>query len=757
MLTIDVTARINLRTQTGLFAATVGGLLTISIPDLKPDPQDTSTFYLANIYQVFANPNVSHATIPPTLPQPPAFSPPRYAIWVNSLWFLSLAISLSGATVATLGQQWAHRYITITQHPRYTPEERARIRAIFSENALGPYSIWGAGLSHRYLHFSLFLFLAGGLIYLFNLSHAAFGAVAWWIAIAMIGYTFHTVDAILTPENLFYTPLAPSASRLYLFLSNKVFQVCSIIKTHRRLCDDARERCHAQRSRYRDGFLVGKWKQIEEKASKPSLEIDSTVIERTLLALDNDDALGKFFDAIPGFCNSTLRQGSLLPSVQTKIRQALDGFLGRTFASDSVSNLVKSERLITCLNAAHAALGREAPSQIILGPLWNQIPQSIEMGHALIRWCTGTPELIAELIRWLITGILASVRERDDRWHALAMGVFGLPEHALRNHSTHGDSVLLSILIHITRPAIRTGSLMPWILSSHPRFDIRETLPGLQHEFCMLWNEIAQEARNEGTSSALVHILDQIRHSFTALHQATDAAPTRFPSAIDDDSSLSWPGSYPLCHIASHRPDFTPPPFPHPIPFGHSPGVSSQPTHSESQPHPTRSPGMVVAGPIPGNADISSTSGITNPISRSISDRGPAQQHVDETRTASSSVTFNLIPTQIATPSLSHGATAIMPPSYMDSGITRTDHMVHPPGIPTSFSAIAPLSAPPQVITVYVIVGTRAAGTHEDSHDPNPPLPMETFPHLSQSAPSPPDIVVTASQPLDPLHGPTEL
>ena len=398
-------------------------------------------------------------------------------------------------------------------------------------------------------------------------------------------------------------------------------------------------------------------------ASNPSSEIDSTVIERTLLALDNDDALGKFFDAIPGFCNPKLPQGSLPPSAQTKIRQALDGFLGRTFASDSVSDLVKSERLITCLNAAHAALGHEAP-------------QSIEMGHALIRWCTGTTELNAEHIRCFITGILASVRERDDRWHALAMGVFDLPEHALREN-VDGDSVLLSILIHITRQAIRTGSRTPSILSSHPGFNIRDTLPGLQHEFCMLWNEIVQEARDEGTNSSRVHILDQIRDSFTALHQGTDAAPTRFPSAIDDDSILSWPWSYRLCHIASHRPNFTPPTFPHPIPFVHSPDVSSQPTHSESQSHHTHSPGIVVAGPIQGNADI------------------------------------------------------------------------------------VPLSVPHQVTTVLdqnATVRIRTASTHDDTWHQNPPLSMETSPHLGHSVPPPFDVVIRTLQheSVDPQHGANE-
>ncbi|KAH9987592.1 hypothetical protein BJV77DRAFT_950110, partial [Russula vinacea] len=99
---------------TGLFSATVGALLTISFPDLKPNSQDTSAFYLQNIYQfqVFGNPNVSHPLIPSTLVKPPAFSPPRYAIWVNSLWFLSLTVSLSGALVATLYRNWAVQYIS---------------------------------------------------------------------------------------------------------------------------------------------------------------------------------------------------------------------------------------------------------------------------------------------------------------------------------------------------------------------------------------------------------------------------------------------------------------------------------------------------------------------------------------------------------------------------------------------------------------------------------------------------------------------
>ncbi|KAI0246552.1 hypothetical protein BJV78DRAFT_1134958, partial [Lactifluus subvellereus] len=103
---------------TGLFSAAVAALVAVSIQDLRPNPQDDFAFYLANIYLLLANAstNGSHIPIPSTLPHPSTpFSPPKYAIWVNSLWILSLAISLTCGLLATLLQQWARRYIKITQ------------------------------------------------------------------------------------------------------------------------------------------------------------------------------------------------------------------------------------------------------------------------------------------------------------------------------------------------------------------------------------------------------------------------------------------------------------------------------------------------------------------------------------------------------------------------------------------------------------------------------------------------------------------
>ncbi|KAH9972335.1 hypothetical protein BGW80DRAFT_1139832, partial [Lactifluus volemus] len=90
---------------TGLFSAALAALLTVSVQDLKSNPQDTTAFYLANIYQLLADPNISSILATPV--QPPVFSPPKSAVLVNSLWFLSLVISLTSALLATMLQQWA--------------------------------------------------------------------------------------------------------------------------------------------------------------------------------------------------------------------------------------------------------------------------------------------------------------------------------------------------------------------------------------------------------------------------------------------------------------------------------------------------------------------------------------------------------------------------------------------------------------------------------------------------------------------------
>ncbi|KAI0253403.1 hypothetical protein BJV78DRAFT_1123172, partial [Lactifluus subvellereus] len=191
---------------TGLFSAAVAALAAVTVMDLKPNSQDTSAFYLGNIYQLLADPNASQVSIPVTPVRPPPFSPPKYVVWVNALWFLSLTISLTCAMLATLLQQWARRYLRITQRPRYSPHDGARIRAFFAHGVEKLRFSWAVDAIPTLIHASLFLFFAGLLIYLFNINHTVFSVVVWWVVVSMTAYLLITVMPILRLDSLYRAP-----------------------------------------------------------------------------------------------------------------------------------------------------------------------------------------------------------------------------------------------------------------------------------------------------------------------------------------------------------------------------------------------------------------------------------------------------------------------------------------------------------------------------------------------------------------------
>ena len=184
----------------------------MTVQDLRPNSQDTSAFYLGNIYGVLADPNATRTRTPS---QPPSFSPPRYAIWVNSLWFLSLVISLTCALLATSQHQWSRRYIRVTQLARCSPEKRARMRAFFAEGVDKMHIPWAVEGSPMLLHLSVFLFFGGLVIFLFNINHDVFSSVTWWIGLFSIVYGLITVMPIIRYDSPYYGPLSRSAWFFY--------------------------------------------------------------------------------------------------------------------------------------------------------------------------------------------------------------------------------------------------------------------------------------------------------------------------------------------------------------------------------------------------------------------------------------------------------------------------------------------------------------------------------------------------------------
>jgi len=91
--------------------------------------------------------------------------------------------------------------------------------------------------------------------------------------------------------------------------------------------------------------------------------------------------------------------------------------------------------------------------------------------------------------------LIATVQEHDDRWFELATSQLGKSRAVLESYLTNGDSILLANCIDICRRMIDAYSEHGWNIGAGSRskyleivrkFDVRNTLPGLQHDFCRL-------------------------------------------------------------------------------------------------------------------------------------------------------------------------------------------------------------------------------------------------------------------------------
>ena len=519
----------------------------MTIQDLRPNPQDTSAFYLENIYQLLADTNVFPASLPSSVLKPPPFSPPRYAIWVNSLWFSSLAISLTSALLATLLQQWARRYVKVTR-PRCRPRDRARVRAFFFENTIKKlHLLWAADAVPTLLHLSLLLFFAGLLILLRNTNHTVFNAVVGWVALCITVYAYITLLPIFRSFSPYYGPLSSIGWQLYASV--------------RRL----------MRCKYRANVperLLGRVERIaKDEASQMAEDIDVYIVNRTLDALHDDHVKEHFFGVIPGFYNSEAGkriQGHPDGLFSRRFMRSLNEFLDHTLSLDSISESVRSSRLSICLNAANTGLDSLDPCassqithRIIFNDHWYEVPPSVETRYILRRWTKSDNKHIVASGRCVIARVIAKAWKYDETWMALAMDQLGVSEDVLKDYLAHGNSVLLANLINITRLFFENKFPYLDVLGSVSKFSVEGVLPDLQRQFCTLWNEIVQDDQLQPPFNDSSFILKEIRAIYNALHPSS----TTGSIAEDNDHPSSTP-NHPLpCtdpdNLSSHHPTST--------------------------------------------------------------------------------------------------------------------------------------------------------------------------------------------------------
>ncbi|KAI9453128.1 hypothetical protein BJY52DRAFT_1399705 [Lactarius psammicola] len=433
----------------GLFSAAVASLISVSIQDMRPNPQDTSNFYLANIYQTIADPNRSN--ISNSLPAPPPpFSPPNYAVWVNGLWFLSLGIAIACASLATLIQQWARRYLKVAQ-TRYSPHKRARIRTFFFEGTEKLFLPWLVEGLPILLHVSLFLFAAGLVVFQYHISLISFKLQLSSIGASMGLYGCLTLMPIFRHDSPYHTPFTLPAWHILTGISYAIYRVLRWFTWSVYFHGSALDRFKGLEQSYRKLLVQGMQKTVEETALNSPSEIDTRAFMWTFDRLDEDHELERFFSGLPGLRSSKVVDDplpSLTEEGKKKLSEVLIGFLDRTFSSDLLPEPVKIRRAVICAKALDPAEFPNAYDHILFRTvLQDQYRglQAVEFGRVMRGWGDSGDRDIALVVQAILTGIVAKAQRRNDSWFILASGELGAPETVLRYYAAHGNSLSLSV------------------------------------------------------------------------------------------------------------------------------------------------------------------------------------------------------------------------------------------------------------------------------------------------------------------------
>jgi hypothetical protein len=439
------------------------------------------------------------------------------------------------------------------------------MRAFYANGVEKMHIPWAVEGLPTLLHLSLLLFFGGLAIFLFNVDAEVFTSVVCWIGLFLTVYGLITLLPLIRPDSPYYTPLSKPAWFLYASIPYVTFTVLAFIVDVFDLIRFGRDRAYQiQRDvfwrlvelkyRYHSWISGGMEMTAEETAEEQSSEIDIHILGWTIGSIGDDDSLEEFFGAIPGLFNSKLVEDletNFPDTLLFTFWDALHTFMDRTLSSNSITEPVKSVRVMICKDIMNII---PRPFTIVPDPLsdfFDQEPVSIEKLQVMTRWRTHTSTNVSYAARIRVAKSLARIQNRDDRWIALASDVYGLSESYLQqNVGLGGNNVFLATLIDICSGDFgRLG-----LIEALTKFDIRHTLPGLQHDFCTLWNKLVQE-ENEWSNN--IWILCQIRQLYISLHQGTDAAPTAFSASTDHrDPILLQRSSYPLCDIASHRTEY---------------------------------------------------------------------------------------------------------------------------------------------------------------------------------------------------------
>ncbi|KAJ7197720.1 hypothetical protein GGX14DRAFT_340368, partial [Mycena pura] len=190
----------------GLFSASLTAFLIESYKTLTPDQGAISIALLTQISrQLDPQLNASSVAVTST-----PFIPSTSSLACNTLWFLSLGLSLSCALIATLVKQWCGDFIQGTRIGPSAPSPiiRARIFSYlyFGIQRFGMHTV--VQFIPLLLHASLLLFFAGLVAFFYPINLAIMVLAGILLSLVSVTYIYLTVLPLFVSDSPYRTPLS---------------------------------------------------------------------------------------------------------------------------------------------------------------------------------------------------------------------------------------------------------------------------------------------------------------------------------------------------------------------------------------------------------------------------------------------------------------------------------------------------------------------------------------------------------------------
>jgi hypothetical protein len=217
--------------KAGLFSAVGAVSLVESYKWLSPDSGDQTVELLnvtvnliTQLSQQLVNISqgipVEDFTVESSEPFQQTFS----ALMVNIIWFSSIVICIGCAVFATLIQQWARRYLALTQGAG-TPYERAQLRRFLSKGLKTFQAERIRQLLGMLMHLSLLLYSVGLIVFIFHIDRQLVFMAVGYISCCFLIYVIPTVLPFFFLNCPFNTPFTAITWRLYHLLMFGLFSI----------------------------------------------------------------------------------------------------------------------------------------------------------------------------------------------------------------------------------------------------------------------------------------------------------------------------------------------------------------------------------------------------------------------------------------------------------------------------------------------------------------------------------------------------